>query len=410
MSSDRQPISVDHLLATDMTTAATADTNKTQISVTIAIATTTTAVGNEADANDSDSRFQCDCRFGPDGQPCCRQFDGPDIADHRLDCQSCDYWDDHYCYNLLNERIIAIMSVLIDNSRNVVVVGGGGQQSAGKLPQRHKRRQKSTVRFLWRGRPVCKSLFLYVHGITKPKWTYLKKRYHRYGVEPREHQNKVNPVNNRAINTEERKSIADYIVGYAKQNARNPDARQSDRWLLPATQSIKSVYRVFAASGQHRAISYEAFRNVWRRHCQLIGFDSKNDRQSVAEFIKSYAKRHAVSNTTTGTIDEQSMTVPSPPGILILPADCNVKTVYTEFQRRHPRSAHVSYDVFNSTWKALCADIRFANTAHYGRRKCSHCGAEGHTNRKIGDHFLCPLRESQSGLSGLMRKARRKPQ
>ena len=58
--------------------------------------------------SDPDGGFECECRLGADGGPCFAQFDDKQIADHRIDYLSCDYWDDH-CYNLLNERIIAIM-------------------------------------------------------------------------------------------------------------------------------------------------------------------------------------------------------------------------------------------------------------------------------------------------------------
>ena len=60
------------------------------------------------DNNEGEERFECDCRLGPEDKPCYTQFDTKDMFDHRIDYQSCDYWDDD-CYNLLNERIIAIM-------------------------------------------------------------------------------------------------------------------------------------------------------------------------------------------------------------------------------------------------------------------------------------------------------------
>jgi hypothetical protein len=59
-----------------------------------------------------EERFECDCKLGPNDNPCYEQFNIKDMIDHRIDYQSCDYWDDD-CYNLLNERIIAIMYSVI---------------------------------------------------------------------------------------------------------------------------------------------------------------------------------------------------------------------------------------------------------------------------------------------------------
>ncbi|CAG2167643.1 unnamed protein product, partial [Oppiella nova] len=180
--------------------------------------TNSKSAGDEGDGEDRDGeRFECDCRLGPNESACYTQFDGKVMSDHRIDYQSCDYWDDE-CYNLMNERIIAIMSVLINNSPEVE-----------NPTARRRKRQKTSVKFMWRGRPVCKQLFLWVHAMKKPKWTYLKKRYLAYGVEPRQHQNKTKPVNSKAINGEERKAIVQFIREYGRQNARNPNAG-ADRW------------------------------------------------------------------------------------------------------------------------------------------------------------------------------------
>jgi hypothetical protein len=259
---------------------------------------------------------------------------------------------------------------------------------------RRRKRQKTSVKFMWRGRPVCKRLFLWVHAMKKPKWTYLKKRYLAYGVEPRQHQNKTKPVNSKAINGEERKAIVQFIREYGRHNARNPNAG-ADRWVLSADHSVKSIYRHFIDNYSDRRISYETFRNVWRSHCPGIRFEAKNDKTSVIEFIKSYAKRYSSAGAN-----------PSDPKALVLSAEHNVKIIYQEFRDRY--DSDISYDVFNHTWKTCCPYIKFENRSHYNKRKCSHCGVDGHTNRKIGDHFLCPLRESESGLSGLMKKAVRK--
>lgn len=242
---------------------------------------------------------------------------------------------------------------------------------------------------MWRGRPVCKKLFLFVHGIKRPKWTYLKSRFLKFGVEPRQHQNKSNPVNSNAMTGGERKAIVDFIRGYAKREALSPPSGSG--LTLSSELNMKSIYRDFKKHFSQRKISYETFRNVWRSHCSDIKFAAKNDKTLVVEFIKSYAKLNGQTSA-----DKE----------LILGSEHNIKLIYSTFKKTY--DSGVSYDVFNTTWKTCCPHIRFENSSHYNKRKCSHCGVDGHTNRKIGDHFLCPLRESESGLSGLMRKAVRK--
>ena len=162
--------------------------------------------------------------------------------------------------------------------------------------------------------------------------------------------------------------------------------------------NVKLIYRDFKKHFSQRKISYETFRNVWRSHCSDIKFAAKNDKTLIVEFIRSYAKR----NGQTTESKECEWT----PKDVVLGSEHNVKLVYAEFKKTYDKE--ISYDVFNTTWKTCCPHIRFENSAHYNKRKCSHCGVDGHTNRKIGQHFLCPLRESESGLSGLMRKAVRK--
>ncbi|CAG2122210.1 unnamed protein product, partial [Medioppia subpectinata] len=201
----------------------------------------------EAGAEEED-KFECECRLGPNESACYTQFARQTMIDHRIDYQSCDYWDDD-CYNLLNERIIAIMSILINSSAELQTSGGHKKQ---------KKRLKTSVKFQWRGRPVCKALFLFVHAVSKPKWTYLKKRYLQYGVEPRQHQNKIKPINNNAITGDERKAIVHFIREYGHQNARNPNA-PSDHWVLTAEHSVKSIYRHFLDNYSERRISYETF-------------------------------------------------------------------------------------------------------------------------------------------------------
>ncbi len=270
--------------------------------------------------------------------------------------------------------------------RSVLINSSSQSQNTNHKP---KKRVKTSTKFLWKGKPVCKKLFLFIHAIKKPKWSYLKKRYLKYGVEPRQHQNKIKPVNNNAINTEERKTIVEFIRDYAKQNAQN--ANSDSHILLPSDNTVKSIYRLFKDNFTERKISYETFRNVWKSHCSHIKFQAKNDKTLVIEFIKNYAKRYSTDINSK---------------VQILSSEHNVKIVYLEFKQLY--NSDISYDVFNHTWKTCCSNIKFENTSHYNKRKCSHCGVDGHTNRKIGDHFLCPLRESESGLSGFRMKAMRK--
>jgi len=150
--------------------------------------------------------------------------------------------------------------------------------STTKCARRRGQTQRKLTRtdFFYRGDPICREMFKYIHGLSQDKLTALLKNYKSSGITPRVHKNtKRLPPNTLAYKDVER--IVLFITNYAETHAISLPCRTPKHWnsnlrLLPTNCTKKMVYDKYVASSapDQRVASLTRFRDVWKRIVPFI--------------------------------------------------------------------------------------------------------------------------------------------
>ena len=110
---------------------------------------------------------------------------------------------------------------------------------------RHKPAKRSRIRLLYmhNGHTICKTTFMFLHGVRKKRLLAVKDSYNNNGLETRVHKNRKSlPHNYRSL--EVIKNFVPFLQNYCEENAillpgRIPGFKRDDIKLLPSSQSKK---------------------------------------------------------------------------------------------------------------------------------------------------------------------------
>ena len=110
---------------------------------------------------------------------------------------------------------------------------------------RHKPTKRSRIRqhYMHNGHTVCKTTFMFLHGVGKKRLIAVKDQYKNNGLETRIHKNsKRLPHNYRSLDVI--KNVTRFLQNYTEENAillpgRIPGYKRDDIKILPSSQSKK---------------------------------------------------------------------------------------------------------------------------------------------------------------------------
>ena len=199
----------------------------------------------------------CGCRLIPGG--CCHQF----TQEHYEQVRS-------WCASLSRPELDMLLMGQIMSLTNT------SELSVHSTSYRHKEQERARSRMTYyhQGLKVCRSTFLFLHGIGIKMYKALRSHIKENGLVPRIHGNtKRLPPN--ALSFEDVQRVASYIQNYAEDHAillpgRIPGYKRTDLQLLPCSTTKHSVWRLYctANSGDsqcHRTVAYSTFGKIWKQ-------------------------------------------------------------------------------------------------------------------------------------------------
>lgn len=197
----------------------------------------------------------CGCRVLKDG-PCSLQFS-----------------KEHY------KLMRANMAELSWNDQNMTVMGQVmalthcDPVTTNSTMYRHapSERQKTTTVFHHHGHRVCRTTFLFLHGMGEYRFKAIKSRYLSEGLVPRVHGHTGRIAPNSLVR-EDVEHIISFVTQYCETNAillpgRVPGYKRDDIQILPSTTTKKAVWRMHrdtCAALSGRAVAYSTFCKVWK--------------------------------------------------------------------------------------------------------------------------------------------------
>ena len=101
-----------------------------------------------------------------------------------------------------------------------------------------KERRRASVKFFLLGRQVCRSTYLFAHGVGIKRYKNLCKHYDNHGFGPRRHGN-VGKSSHNAFSISDEQNVISFISNYADYNAmplpgRMPKMKDYTVMMLPS--------------------------------------------------------------------------------------------------------------------------------------------------------------------------------
>ena len=190
-------------------------------------------VVNPADQTSADKK----CKWGHENCPCSTTFSHQSIESCRDSCAELSH----------NELDITIMAQL-----------------------KSRTDKWNRTNFFHNGIRICKSTFLFLHGMSKKKFHNIKKSFGEHGLQPRVHGN-TKRIPHHALSFDVTQSVLKFLIEYAEQNAivlpgRVPGYSRTYIKLLQSSMSKRSIRKMLKASADSNLhlIGYSTFCRLWR--------------------------------------------------------------------------------------------------------------------------------------------------
>ena len=189
------------------------------------------------------------------GKPCSLQFSCEYVESVRASCAELSHSE-------LDMVIFGQLMACVNDSSSVSVVA------------RHQEseRLKSYTSFFHRGKPVCRQMFLILHGISKKRLDNLSRSLRVNGLTARVHGN-IHRKPKHAVSFSSTEYVVRFLLTYSEEHSlllpgRIPGYKRSDIQLLPSSTTKRAVWRVYhsaaEAAGSIHAVAYSTFCYLWR--------------------------------------------------------------------------------------------------------------------------------------------------
>ena len=119
---------------------------------------------------------------------------------------------------------------------------------------------------------VCRTTFLFLHGIGRTRLENLMLHFQNHGLAPRLHGN-VKHLPHNALSFSSVETVVRFLVNFAATNAillpgRIPGYRNTDVKLLPSSLSKRRIWRLYSDSaesaGDVKSVAYSTFNKLWK--------------------------------------------------------------------------------------------------------------------------------------------------
>ena len=212
------------------------------VDVTITPTTMTPATGSTQRIT-TDSSVPMDVGYQSPDVPVCEKFTEDTCGCTKADGKPCStlFSLEHYI------ELRAQASFLTHDELDLVLMGSimSTIMTDDIAWRRHKPAKRSRIRqhYMHNGHTVCKTTFMFMHGVGKKRLMAVKDQYQKNGLETRIHKNnKRLPHNYRSL--EVIKNVTGFLQNYAEENAillpgRIPGYKRDDIKILPSSQSKK---------------------------------------------------------------------------------------------------------------------------------------------------------------------------
>ena len=165
--------------------------------------------------------------------------------------------------------------VILANMQQNRVNAGQTKQTA--THKEDKERQRASVKFFLFGRQVCRSTYLFAHGVGLKRYKNLCKHYDRNGFGTRRHGN-VGKSSHNAFAISDEQNVIKFISNYADYNAmplpgRMPKMKDYTVMMLPSDVTKSNLWRRYSkacAEASCRAVGLTKFKNLWKLYLPHI--------------------------------------------------------------------------------------------------------------------------------------------
>ena len=208
----------------------------------------------------------CGCTKLSNG-PCSRGLSAEDVSNYRLAVSELDSSE-------VDLTLLAQLHAGMNTGELLTNTRGSARPSI---------RQRVTFQYAFKGQPICREMFLFLHRISRTRLYNLVKHLCTNGVVPRTHGNK-GKMPKHAMKFNEITRVVDFIKCYADIHAvplpgRLPKHQDYRVMKLPSDVSKATVYRDYVTASEAlrdegeevRIISYRQFRRLWQ---ELVPFDN----------------------------------------------------------------------------------------------------------------------------------------
>ncbi|XP_060807122.1 uncharacterized protein LOC106142669 [Amyelois transitella] len=196
---------------------------------------------------------------------CFKLFAKEEILKSRFDCISlnsnCDFHSNHQ-----DILLTGALNCLVDNNPDT------SKESKHKI----KNRERAAVKYMFRGKIVCKSFFVFVHGVGPKKFKNIVKHVNEHGVELKEH--KLSKNIHHSFTLEQRVTAVTFIKSFSEQNSlvlpgRLPYYSNPDLNILPSSMTKQYIYEKYVEActkSEKTYVGRSSWYKIWDDFCPHI--------------------------------------------------------------------------------------------------------------------------------------------
>ena len=188
------------------------------------------------------------------GGPCNKAFSAEHLRSIRTQCQDLDH---------TSLDLVLLGQIMGTNSHSSTVQSSHQKSSIQK---------KTRMSYYHHGIPVCRTTFLFLHGIGKRRLDNVRVSYQNDGLTSRTHGN-CNRRPHNGFTTHELIYTVTYIKNYAEANGillpgQIPGFKKTDIQLLPTQTTKRSVWMEYIEASKSFdicTVGYHSFCRIWRK-------------------------------------------------------------------------------------------------------------------------------------------------
>lgn len=143
--------------------------------------------------------------------------------------------------------------------------------------KKEKERQRASVKYFLNGRQVCRSTYLFAHGVKIKRYKNLCKHFDTQGFTPRRH-GKTGKCAANAFSLSDERNVINFITNFADYNAmplpgRMPKMKDYTVMMLPSDVTKSNLWRKYTQAcvdSSCKSVGLTKFKNIWKAYLPHI--------------------------------------------------------------------------------------------------------------------------------------------